>query len=97
MAKLELPRNLKLAAKVLDAEAQKAEIGWVGKIFGSRKHAPTNMAGMVLLVSLVVLGILALMHSSEDNFRSDVLKIFGGLAIAALGYVFGSWSRSDSD
>ena len=96
-AKLELPDNVELARKILDAEVQKAEIGWVGKLFGSRKHAPTNIAGMVLLVSLIALGVLAVMYGAEADFRSDIIKIFGAIAIAALGYVFGSWSRSDVD
>lgn len=97
MARLELPDNPEIAGKVIDAESQKAEIGLVGKLFGSRKHAPTNIAGMVVVFSLIALGILLIAYGDEASVRSDVIKIFGGLALASLGYVFGSWSRSGDD
>ena len=95
MARIDLPDNEELASKVLDAEAQKAEIGWMRKLFGSRKHAPTNIAGTVLLLSLVGLGLLAFVPVADAAVRPDLIKIFSAIALAALGYVFGSWTQSD--
>ncbi len=95
MAKFDLPDNQELAGKILDTEAQKAEIGWMGKLFGSSKHAPTNIAGMVLLlclIALVALGFVPAEYGAGSSVRADLIKLFGGIALAALGYVFGSWS-----
>ncbi len=92
--KIELPKNTNLARQVLDAQSK--ERGMLGAIFGTKDHAPTNIAalGVVLLVGLLTIVLFAQLPAGIDR---------GGFATALLsavtfilGLIFGRGSNSGS-
>lgn len=94
-SKIELPEDKDLASRVIDAGTREAEMGYIGGIFGSREHAPTNIGGIIVIMSIVCL-ILVPLLPIESSIRADLLKIFGGLVFAALGYIFGAVSAKSN-
>lgn len=88
MSKFQLPENKELAAKVLDNESKERQMGIFGLLFGTREHAPTNIAGSVLIISLFGLLAIAFFHV-EESVRPDLMKAFSGIALTALGFLFG--------
>jgi hypothetical protein len=67
------------------------ELGWMGKIFGSRQNAPGNIAGVCVLISMIAL-IVLLGYGGDGPKISQGITLFGGVVTLALGYLFG---RSD--
>ena len=96
MARLELPDETEVALKVIESELQTKELGWMGKVFGSRFNAPTNIAGGLVAVSVICLLLVGFSTAIDPITKADLLKTFGGMGFAALGYVFGSVSAPRS-
>lgn len=67
-------------------------LGWLGRFWGATdRAAPTNIAGFVIGVSLLlVIGSFFLEGSSELN---EARKWLYGLTTSALGFVFGSATK----
>ena len=65
------------------------ELGILGKIFGSRDHAPVNIAG--LLVLLGVLGMFAspFLPTGSGFAAADMVKAMAGLVVAAMTFLGG--------
>jgi hypothetical protein len=65
------------------------EAGWLGKIFGSKTNAPTNIAGFVvcfLTVTIVVIGLLLVPSKIP---AMDFLNMVIPIITFAMGYLFG--------
>lgn len=64
-------------------------LGWLGKAFGSAQHAPTNIAGLTVMFGFA--GLLLIVICPIDKAIAQSLReLFGGLMLAALGYLFGA-------
>lgn len=71
----------------------KQELGYIGKIFGSRQNAPSSIAGICVIFALFAL-IGLLIWGSDGQRTSQGITIFAGLVTLAMGYLFG---RSSGD
>ena len=81
--------NPELASKLIDAKLQ--EKGFVGKIFGTFEHAPTNIIA-ASVIGLFILIFIALVLSVFFGNNGDLTKIILTLISAltfALGLIFG--------
>ena len=79
------------SAPVTDSELKhhQQELGLFGKIFGSKEQAPVYFAGTLAILSLV--GMCAVAFTPTSPEKSDVLKTFGGIVIAALTFLGGAY------
>jgi hypothetical protein len=84
-----------VAAKIVDAEAAatKANLdrGMIGRAFGSRDNVPFNVAGFVVVATLVAIIWILLLgdfasHKDQIAVLSPILTLFGG-------YLFGQKSK----
>lgn len=66
-------------------------LGYLGKLFGSNSSAPTNIAGFVILCSLVILLISLFVTGNAELVESRKWLI--GLITSALSFVFGAASK----
>lgn len=93
--KFELPKDKELAKIVIDNENNRSnlnlEIGFLGKIWGHKSHAPYNIAGLVLIV-LLVFGIV---RSCMVSDIKDLWSIITPIITLTLGYIFGDKSRKE--
>jgi hypothetical protein len=81
------PQQTPIAEAELRRHAQ--ELGLLGRIFGSREHAPLNIAGAIAIFGLV--GLIGSLFASTGA-QGDLAKTFGGIVIAALTFLGGYWS-----
>jgi hypothetical protein len=65
------------------------ELGLFGKLFGSREHAPVNIAGAIVILGMLGLFIVAVSPSSPDFSKADLIKSLIGLVLAALTFLGG--------
>jgi hypothetical protein len=73
----------KLEEKKLDLDA-----GTLGKFFGSSKNAPSNIAGVVIII-LVVTGVACLIFPPSESDPIEIWKILAPVITLILGYLFG--------
>jgi hypothetical protein len=70
------------------------ELGLLGKVFGSRDHAPVNIAGAIIILGIMGLVACPFLPESPSFSRADIAKTLGGLILAAFtflgGYLGGS-------
>jgi hypothetical protein len=66
-------------------------LGWLGKFFGANSTAPTNIAGFVILVSLVMM--FATFFFTSNSELSDTRKWLGTLVTTALGFIVGAATK----
>lgn len=71
---------------------QKTELGWVGKIWGSRSEKPGNISAIVALILVIYLGFLLFSDSPADVFDEKFAGITSIITLI-LGYLFGSNDR----
>lgn len=89
--RLELPENADVAKQVLDDRHK--ERGVLGKIFGGRDHAPTNIAGAVIFGSLFSILTLVCVNAAYPNAKLDyVISGLFALLTSVIGYLFGRGS-----
>jgi hypothetical protein len=65
------------------------ELGLLGKIFGSREHAPINVAGAIMMIGLCGMIAVPLFPASPSLSHADLEKGLGGLVLAALTFLGG--------
>jgi gamma-glutamyl phosphate reductase len=68
-------------------QARKVDVGVLGRIFGSRENAPTNIAGL-LLFTLIIAGVIALLLKASISAADFWDKIVPILTLLC-GYLFG--------
>ncbi|BEP50819.1 hypothetical protein [Variovorax sp. V116] len=66
-------------------------LGWLGKFFGSNATAPTNIAGFVIVTSLIVLAISFFVSGNPEI--AEVRKLLGTVVISALSFLFGAATK----
>ena len=78
-------RKLILQSKRMDLEA-----GWIGRIIGSAKNAPNNIAFLVVMLVLVAGVVVSFVFPSD---RVEFWKTILPIVTLTLGYVFGKSSN----
>lgn len=73
---------------------QKAKLGIVGMLWGSKSEKPGNIAAIVLIVLLFFVGVLLFTRKEWDLF-SDTLGMMMSTITLILGYLFGSSTNRD--
>lgn len=66
-------------------------LGWLGKFFGANSTAPTNIAGFVIVCSLLLLLISLFMTANPE--LADTRKFLGSVILSALSFIFGASTR----
>jgi hypothetical protein len=77
-------RKLILQVKKMDLEA-----GWIGRVIGSAKNAPNNIAFLVLVLAFGVGVALAFFRTEQPL---EIWKYVAPIITLAMGYVFGQKS-----
>lgn len=65
-------------------------IGIVGNLLGARENAVLYLAALMIFMILILLGILMIL---DESLRPEILKIFGSVCLAAVGYIGGLMSK----
>lgn len=84
-------RSYEIAKLRYDLEHAKHNGGFLGKLFGVGAAAATNIAGVVIVVCLVLIGGLFVFSTSADS--TDYIKTLLSVLLTALGYLFGASSK----
>lgn len=76
---------------ITDADLKKhsQDLGLIGSLFGSREHAPLNIAGIVLILCIVAMLVSPFMPTRQGITPGDMLRLFGSLALACLTFLGG--------
>ncbi|WP_146190618.1 hypothetical protein [Marinicauda salina] len=85
--KIDFSNSPDLAQAALQNEAKAQERGIIGRVFGSKDHAPTNIAGIVLIVLLFLLAASMFFEMSID--KSLVVPGLVSAVTFGLGIIFG--------
>lgn len=80
------PELFALQRKQMDLDS-----GWLGKVFGSSNSAPSNIAGLSLVLMLAA-GLLLLFWPSTAMAASDYWKTIIPIVTLIFGYLFGKKS-----
>ncbi|MBY3228558.1 MULTISPECIES: hypothetical protein [Rhizobium] len=91
---INLPKDKELAAHVINGAQAKEQLGMkmgiIGKVFGSGDEKAGNIAGLVLVASLVaVLYLLWLSAAYPQAKVSEAIAGFFGIITTTVGYIFG--------
>ena len=81
----------------LAAKKMYLESGWLGRFFGNRANAPSNIAGLVLIVLLLSAIARTVIPYGEKVLMptEDYWQIIVPLATLILGYLFGKRSNGN--
>jgi len=92
MAKLELPSDKEIASQLIQSERQERllQIGWIGRIVGTKEQAPSNIAGATALIAMLALVGVLLFQSSNLDLATRILP---PIITTVLGYIFGKSNR----
>ena len=75
----------------LEERRMSLDAGWLGKIFGSAASAPTNIAGFVVCLLVVIICVVGFLKMPTAEFVERVIPII----TLALGYLFGKNTRAE--
>lgn len=70
----------------------KAQLGYVGAVWGSKSEKPGNIAAIVAIVLLFFVGVLIFLYHDWDKF-GETLAILMSTITLILGYLFGSSAK----
>ena len=74
-------------------DLKQAEIGFIGKIFGSQESAPLNTAALICLIfSFCFIYVLIFLPGSVQE-KSESLAIIAGIVLPIMGFIFGRSQR----
>jgi hypothetical protein len=65
------------------------EVGWLGKIFRTAAHAPTNIAGLVIALFTLTVIVIGVWFVPSSIPPRDFLNVVVPIVTLALGYLFG--------
>jgi len=83
----QLPNDAAIAGKVIDAKVK--ERGLLGMIFGTREHAPTNIAAITLILLFVALLVVLFADLPQDVSRNSLVTTFMSAITFVIGIIFG--------
>jgi hypothetical protein len=66
-------------------------LGLLGSLFGSNANAATNIAGLVILVSLTLLAVSLFVTGNSEI--AEARTYFVGMIASALSYIFGASTK----
>lgn len=92
MNRVELPQNIELAGKVLEADriTRAMEMGWSGKFFDGSSEKAGNIAGVVILTAFALLASALFLGPDTPAFpKGQVVTLMGSIITGALGFLFG--------
>lgn len=75
-----------------EKEIKEADLGLIGKLFGSAENLSKNIAAtflLVLLICIVILTIILWSNNKDDGTVIEILKALIPLLSLTLGYIFG--------
>jgi hypothetical protein len=78
-----------IAATETSLRQRSQELGYLGKIFGSREHAPINIAGIIIVIGILALVFMPFLPESKTLSQGDLAKVIGGLILAAFTFLGG--------
>jgi len=78
----EITKDYQIQEKQIDIDS-----GFVGKFFGNKENAPSNIAGLVILSSFIA-GLLASLLNPQ-TYAKDFWLILTPLITLSFGYLFG--------
>ncbi len=70
------------------------ELGALGRIFGSKEHAPVYIAGAIAIFGMIGICIASAVPGSADFSRADLIKTLSSIVLAALTFLGGVYSGS---
>ena len=73
-----------------DLEVNKQHLGWLGQFFGSLHVAPVYIAGVVAVVSTILLAVTFFLSTHDV---SEGRKILVGLISTSLAFLFGASTK----
>jgi hypothetical protein len=95
MDRLELPSDPSLARAVIESQIKHSELslgsGQLGKFFGSSTNAPTNIAGIIVL--LLTTSCIAALFVPSNIPALEFLKLVLPVITGILGYLFGKSTK----
>ena len=68
-------------------EQMTIEVGWLGKVFGTSAHAPTNISGLILFLFFASIILVLFLEIRMEAI--EYLKLVLPVITLALGYLFG--------
>ena len=72
---------------------QNAQLGWIGRIWGSRHEKPGNVSAIIAIILTAYLGFM-IFYFSESPLFGDIFSGLTSIVTLILGYLFGSSDRS---
>ena len=78
----------------LDLEKNQQNLGLLGKLFGDQQTAPSNIAGLTVMLSLFALSSLVFSAPEDPGTVQTIREVFLSTLLASLGYLFGKSSKS---
>jgi hypothetical protein len=72
-----------------DLRRHSQELGLLGKLFGSRDHAPVNIAGGIMILGILGIVFSPILPAPAGFSEADVLKALGGIVLAAFTFLGG--------
>jgi len=91
--RINLPKDPDLARQVLDAQGKAAERGMLGKIFGTKDHAPTNIAAMALFLMIALFVAILFVPLDDSIDRGPLIATILSTITFIIGVVFGRESN----
>lgn len=82
--------NSDIADHALKKHKMSLDAGWLGKLFGAAQNAPSNIAGLALLILLVAGIIVPLINGV---IYAEFWKIIAPIITMILGYLFGKFQK----
>ena len=72
-----------------DLKRHAQELGMLGRVFGSKEHAPFYIAALAIVFSLVAIMVVLYTKSSPDFPKTQAVTLFGTIITGGLGFIFG--------
>ena len=71
------------------AERSRYYLGWLGRIWGGRRNAPVNIAGLAILVSFGLLAYIVIFNNGVPEASENLVTGCISIIVLGLGYLFG--------
>ncbi|NVP54441.1 hypothetical protein [Mycoplana rhizolycopersici] len=91
--RIQLPENTELASQLITEQSK--ERGFIGQLVGTKEHAPTNIAAIVLLLSLIALIATFFVGAAYPVWElGNAQTALGTIVTTTIGYLFGRHTSS---